>query len=517
MTARFIEGFSPSVPFLAANADFSGEPALQALVESGSLAASTVVTSAGQEIGVIGAVTPMLPNISSPRNVVISDVSTAVLVEAEALTARGVDKIILVSHLQDINKEVALVADLAGVDAVIAGGGDELLENGDSCLPDVEPIGPYPLLVADSTGTEVPVVTAPGGYRCIGMLIVTFDGDGRVVDAYGKSVGVDFETAPDPRVQAEVIEPLAAAVSEVDSEVIGHSEVDLDGRRAKVRTGSTNQGNLHTDALRAAATNLAPASGTPVPDVAIQNGGGIRNDAVIPAGTITTGDTWDIAPFRNFVVVGEVSRETFHVLLEQAVDRIPGAGGQFPQVSGLTFAYDPSAPARETDRAGDCSLAGNPGSRIRDVVLDDGTVIVREGAVLPGDPVAVATIDFLANGGDCYPLAGTEFTSLGVTYQQALADYIATDLGGTITAADYPVGGDRIVAEATEPETEPETMTVTVRRGDSLWRLARIHLGAGARWEEIFDLNRGKPQADGQRLTDPNLILIGWMLELPSG
>ena len=522
VTARFIEGFDPPVTFLSANADFSNEPVLQALVDSGKLAASTVVDTGGQQIGVIGAVTPLLPNISSPRNVVISDVLAAVTAEAESLAAQGVNKIILVSHLQGVSEEIALVADLAGVDIVIAGGGDDLLRNeGDTCMPDDDPAGPYPLLVEDSTGTEVPVITAPGGYRCIGALTVTFDGDGSIVSHTGRSVGVSFDVTPDPTVQSSVIEPLAAAVAEVDADVIGQSDVDLDGRRAMVRTGSTNQGNLHADALRATATNLAEGFGTPVPDAAVQNGGGIRNDAVIPAGEITTGDTWDIAPFGNFVVVGEVPRETFHVLLERAVDRIPGAGGQFPQVSGFTFTYDPSAPARETDRAGDCSLAGNPGSRIREVVLDDGTVIVRDGAVVPGDPIVLATIDFLANGGDCYPLAGIEFTKLGVSYQQALADYISEDLGGTITAADYPAGGDNRITAVTpdpepQPDPEPATVTVTVKRGNTLWGLARTHLGTGTRYQEIFDLNRGRVQAGGRTLRNPNLILIGWVLELPA-
>ena len=514
VTARFIEGFDPAVTFLSANTDFSGEPVLQALVDSGVLAGSTVVETGGQQIGVIGAVTPQLRNISTPRNVVVSGVLAAVQAEVASLTEAGVNKIILVSHLQGVSEEVALVADLAGVDVVIAGGGDDLLRNeGDTCMPDDEPAGPYPMLVADSTGTDVPVITAPGGYRCIGALTVVFDGDGSIVSHSGRSVGVSFATTPDAAVQSSVIEPLAAAVAEIDADVIGTSEVDLDGRRASVRTGSSNQGNLHADALRATAANLAADFGTPMPDVAIQNGGGIRNDAVIPAGPITAGDTWDIAPFRNFVVVAEVPREAFHVLLEQAVDRIPGAGGQFPQVSGFTFSYDPSAPARETDRAGDCSLAGDPGSRIRDVTLDDGTAIVRDGAVVPGDPVVLVTIDFLANGGDCYPLADIDFTKLGVSYQQALANYISEDLGGTITAADYPEGGDNRIVAA---EAEPEPVTVTVKRGDSLWRIARIHLGSGDRWTEIFDLNRGRVQPDGRALRNPHLIQIGWVLELPS-
>ncbi len=515
VTARFIKGFTPPVTFLSANADFSGEPVLQALVDSGVLAAGTTVAVGDQQIGVIGAVTPQLRNISTPRNVVISEVLAAVQGEVRRLAGQGVDKIILVSHLQGVSEEVELVGSLSGVDVVIAGGGDELLRNeGDTCMPGEEPAGAYPLLVADSTGTNVPVITAPGGYRCIGALTVVFDGDGNIVSHTGRSVGVSLDVTPDPAVQSSVVEPLAAAVAEVDAQVIGHSDVDLDGRRTSVRTGSTNQGNLQADSLRAAAADLASSFGTPVPDVAVLNGGGIRNDAVIAAGAVTTGDTWDMAPFRNFVVVGEISRETFHVLLEQAVDRIPGAGGHFPQVSGFSFAYDPSAPARETDREGDCSLTGDPGSRIRDVVLNDGTVIVRDGSVVPGDPVVLATVDFLANGGDCYPLADIGFTLLGVSYQQATADYIAKTLDGRITAADYPPGGGNRIT-AVRAGAEPAPATVMVKPGDSLWRIAARHLRSGERWNEIYALNRGKPQSDGRSLTKADLILPGWVLQLP--
>ena len=305
VTARFITGFSPSIPFLSANLDFSGEPEMQALVDEGLVSGSTVIERGGERIGVIGAVTPMLPNISSPRNVVVSAVLPAVSSEAEDLEALGVNKIILVSHLQDVAEEIELVASLSGVDVVIAGGGDDLLRNdGDTCLPDEEAVAPYPIMVEDGSGTMVPVVTAPGGYRCIGELNVTFDAAGKVVAAEGRSVGVGFDVEPDPDVQANVVEPLSAAVGFIDSEVIGTSEVELDGRRSMIRTVATNEGNLMADALRAAATNLADEFGSPVPDVGIQNGGGIRNDSVIPPGDITTGTTWDIVPFSNFVVVG---------------------------------------------------------------------------------------------------------------------------------------------------------------------------------------------------------------------
>ncbi|MDE0290114.1 MAG: bifunctional metallophosphatase/5'-nucleotidase, partial [bacterium] len=191
VTARFIEGFEPAIPFLSANLDFSAEPELQALVDEGLIAASTVIEKGDRRVGVIGAVTPMLPNISSPRNVVVSPVLPAVQAEVASLEAQGVNVIVLVSHLQDVAEEIELVASLSGVDVVIAGGGDDLLRNeGDTCLPDEEAVAPYPIMVEDASGTMVPVVTAPGGYRCIGVLDVKFDTAGNVVAADGRSVGV---------------------------------------------------------------------------------------------------------------------------------------------------------------------------------------------------------------------------------------------------------------------------------------------------------------------------------------
>jgi 5'-nucleotidase/UDP-sugar diphosphatase len=56
-------------------------------------------------------------------------------------------------------------------------------------------------------------------------------------------------------------------------------------------------------------------------------------------------------------------------------------------------------------------------------------------------------IDFTARGGDQYPFE-SDFEPLGVSYQQALANYITEALGGVISAAEYPEGGEgRIVAQ----------------------------------------------------------------------
>lgn len=49
---------------------------------------------------------------------------------------------------------------------------------------------------------------------------------------------------------------------------------------------------------------------------------------------------------------------------------------------------------------------------------------------------------------------------------------------------------------------------------DSLWRIAEriFGPGGGRRWPELFQLNRGVPQHDGQALTVPTLVRPGWTI-----
>jgi 5'-nucleotidase / UDP-sugar diphosphatase len=225
-----------------------------------------------------------------------------------------------------------------------------------------------------------------------------------------------------------VVDPVIAALAALSENVLAMSEVPLNGVRADVRTRETNQGNLMADAMLWQATQVAGVFGVPVPDVALQNGGGIRNNNVIPAGPVTELDTFSMAPFANFVsLVPDIPREQFKLILENAVSRVEFGDGRFAQVAGFSFTWDAAQPA---------------GSRVVDAMLDDGTVLIAGGAVLPGAPLSIATIDFLAQGGDQYPYAGAPFTTLGVTYQQGLENYLVDGLGGVITATDYPVGGE---------------------------------------------------------------------------
>jgi LysM domain len=77
----------------------------------------------------------------------------------------------------------------------------------------------------------------------------------------------------------------------------------------------------------------------------------------------------------------------------------------------------------------------------------------------------------------------------------------------------HGTGGPTGTAGAAESEPAP---VYEVQRRDSLWEIAERHLGDPLRWQEIFRLNEGCPQADGRCLTDPDLIYEGWRLELPA-
>jgi 2',3'-cyclic-nucleotide 2'-phosphodiesterase (5'-nucleotidase family) len=457
--ADFIEGFGGTTPFVSANLDFRREPSLQALVDQGVIVKSTVIREEGVRIGIVGATTPLLPAISSPRNVVVDPaVAEAIQGQIDALQRSKVNIIIVISHLQNVQEDLALAPLLRGVDVMIAGGGDELLANADDLLVPGDafnPALPYPLYANGADGARIPVVTTAGDYKYVGRLQVSFDKAGNVLSVGDNSGPVRVAggnnpdaVAPDPEIQAQVVEPVQAYINQLAQTVIGTSDVALEGRRDPgVRTQETNLGNLLADTLRWQATELAGSFGVDAPQVALQNGGGIRNNNLIPAGNITELTTFQIASFGNFVsVVEDVPPAQFKEVMENAVSRMPLADGRFAQVSGFSFVYNTTGTAQVVDNAGNVLT---PGNRIVSITLDDGTKIVENGTVVAGAPsIDVATNDFSARGGDQYPFRGLPFTTVGVTYQQALSNYIQDALSGQITAAAYPEGGEgRIVRQ----------------------------------------------------------------------
>ena len=63
--------------------------------------------------------------------------------------------------------------------------------------------------------------------------------------------------------------------------------------------------------------------------------------------------------------------------------------------------------------------------------------------------------------------------------------------------------------QSREIDYAPQAKTYTVQTGDCLWNIAAKFLGSGARYKEIYELNRDK-------INHPNLIYPGQILLMPS-
>jgi 5'-nucleotidase / UDP-sugar diphosphatase len=235
--------------------------------------------------------------------------------------------------------------------------------------------------------------------------------------------------------------PVAAYVAGQVSNVIATTQVPLDGRaNPGVRTRETNLGNLMADGLLIAARTRAAQFGLPQADIALQNGGGMRQNRLIPPGPITEFDTFSIAAFTNFVSVAQIDGVALKSALERSVSAQPNAGGFHGQWAGIRFTYDTSRPAQEVNLLEGVVI--REGSRIVDAVVtraDGSTVaLVSDGVLVGGDEIfTIASIDFiLRSGGDGFLSLKAPFTTIGISYQRALFEQFVRL--GTVTEAQYP-------------------------------------------------------------------------------
>ena len=478
-------------PYLSANLDFSTDDALAALVSedgqdwasgAGQVARSTTITVGGERIGVVGATTPTLDAISSPSGLGVAPedaddlTALAAIIQSavDALTAEGIDKVILLAHMQQLAIERSLAPLLTGVDVIVAGGSNTILADSDDTLrAGDEAAGPYPIWLESASSEPVALVNTDGNLRYVGRLVVGFDAQGvllpeSVDPAESGAYATDAAgVAAFPGAEADAtVSAIADAVGEVlvarDGNTFGWSEVYLDGARASVRTEETNLGNLSADAQLWYARQADPTCA-----LALRNGGGIRDDigevtfppgstdpdevlflpsaANAPAGKaegeISQFDIENTLRFNNGVTLLTVTAAELVTVFEHAFSgTAEGATpGRFPQVSGVRVSFDPAL---------------EPGARVRNLAIVDqatGAVldaVVADGA-LQGDAersIRMTTLAFLAGGGDGYPFPdpaaeatatrdleaeGFEVESAharfadGGTEQDALAEYLS--------------------------------------------------------------------------------------------
>ncbi|MBR5635355.1 MAG: 5'-nucleotidase C-terminal domain-containing protein, partial [Pseudobutyrivibrio sp.] len=161
------------------------------------------------------------------------------------------------------------------------------------------------------------------------------------------------------------------------------------------------------------------------------NGGGIR--ATINAGSVTKKDINTVLPFGNTVAVVYVKGSELLEALEASTYCTPEAVGGFPQVSGIKFTVDTSVPFAQGE-AYPKSTYYKPAAISR-VTIDS----VNGKPFSLTDTYAVVTNNFVAAGGDTYYAFGSAADQFdtGIVMDEAIVEYVQTQLGGVIKASDY--------------------------------------------------------------------------------
>jgi 5'-nucleotidase len=453
------------------------------------------------KVAVVSVLATDTDETSSPGDAILFADEIGYLKDAvKEIEGQGVNKIVLLSHVGYVkDQEIAKAVD--GIDVIVGGHSHTLLSSTDE-----KAAGPYPTLVKNPSGKDVPIVTAYAYSKYLGDLTVTFDDAGVVTASSGAPKLLDASVTPDAAFTAKVTE-LAGPIEEVKLKEIGATSDAIDGARETCRAVECSMGNLVADAM---VDRLQDQGVT----IAIQNGGGLR--ASIDAGTVTMGEVLTVLPFQNSLASFQLKGSDIVAALENGVSQIEEGAGRFPQVSGLKYTFDKSKPA---------------GSRVSDVQVKEGDAFV---ALDTNKIYGVATNNYMRSGGDGYKIfatGGQNAYDFGPGLETVVADYIAKNspykpyTDGRITVAETAAAStaapaaETAAAPATEapaataPAATPADTAVSVAEtaykvvaGDSLWKIAKATYGDGLFWTKIAEANA---------LRNPNLITIGKELQLP--
>lgn len=392
-------------------------------------------TKSGLKIGVFGLDTPEAATKTNPEKIkglsflAGEELYACAQAQVDELKAAGCEFIIALGHLgvdeetaATFNRSVDVVNHVTGIDLFVDGHSHTVMEDGKPVKAETYPsFNNESETLIVSTGTKLAYVGA-----------VIYDPADKSLTPSLISAAAYTKTDADV---AKLVSDVNAEVDEALKEVIGKTEVVLNGERAPGnRTQETNLGDFTTDALLWFAKK---DQGDHVV-AAITNGGGIR--AEIPAGNISMKTMNTVFPFGNTVVTLTLTGQQLLETLEAATYCTPTPIGAFPQVAGIEFTINTAVPYQNGEAYGTYFRCANPGERVTDVKV-------------AGQPLdlnasyTVATNDFSAVGGDTYYAfkdAKATMIDTGIPLDQALSDYANEVLGGNITAAQYGQSAGRI-------------------------------------------------------------------------
>ena len=231
------------------------------------------------------------------------------------------------------------------------------------------------------------------------------------------------------------IEGIKNKFSDVLQEVVAKSSVtlttlDLTTHKRAIRNSETNLGDFCADAYRA----MVGA------DIAFANGGGIRAD--IEEGDITYEEIINVHPFGNEICMIETTGQDILDALEVEACEYPIENGGFLQVSGLSYAIDPSIPSSVifNERGQFVKVDGK--YRVTEVIVGNEPLVLNKTYTLASHNYMIK------NGGDGYTMFMDDkmIKDSVVIDNGALINYITENLNGVI-GDEYknPKGSGRII------------------------------------------------------------------------
>ena len=354
----------------------------------------TIVVRGGVKIGIVGVASPLTPRTTMAANVAdLRFASPAPVVNAHvrSLRARGATVVIVLAHdgafcngrgaaLTCSGEIIQLAQGITEkVDAIVSGHTHSLLNT---------EVNGIPVVQARSSGRSIAVVDLPLDAQ--GVVAGKARGDVRNIDS--------DSIAPDADIAALVRNATAGIAARVNQQV-----AQL-GTPMLRRGDEYALGRLIADAQRAAGQA----------DVAVMNNGGIRAD--LPAGTVTYGALFEIAPFGNVLYRVTVRGDVLRAYFEKMYD---GQRAPRVHVSGITLTWNSAKPAGQR-LVGAQLASGTP--------LDD----TRE--------YRLVLSDFMLTGGDGLGLGGAARLTepLNVQDLDALVAFVRSRPGGVIVPDETP-------------------------------------------------------------------------------
>ncbi|MBT5374701.1 MAG: bifunctional metallophosphatase/5'-nucleotidase [Rhodospirillaceae bacterium] len=345
-TQRYSESKFPwlGANVLAKTGPDKGQPA-------GGLIATHIITSGGIKVGFFGLVVRKTSTSSSPG----PDIEFAPIIKtAKKAVARlkkdGAELIVALTHL-DYQTDIKLARSVQDIDLIL-GGHDHL------------PI----------TFLEEGVLIIKSGHDAHYLAVVNLEIEKTQIDGkshlrlfpswrYIATAGVK----PDPAI-AKKVAGYNGLISRQMKTPLGRTLTALDAREAVVRLQESNFGDLAADAMRDSVKA----------EITLTNGGGIRNDRIIPAGSTLDGIAIHSAfPFGSKVVLVEISGGDLRAALENGVAKYPKLSGAFPQISGFSFTFDPKKPAGK--RVVSVEVGGKPLDESRTYRLATNSYLLKGG------------------------------------------------------------------------------------------------------------------------------------------